>query len=184
MSSAGLGGGNQHGERSAAPLVRERIATARLPRCESLFPVIFGKGLAVIERLEGRHKIFGKGAVALTRRGNCRPPKVDIGGFIPYTAPVNITVQLRLFPSAEQADRFRDTMRRFNAACNAVAEVAFREQTANKFRLQKLVYEHLRTKHGIPADMAIRVMSSRAGGNSWAARSAESAASSSSTARS
>lgn len=71
---------------------------------------------------------------------------------------MNITVQLRLFPSAEQADRFRDTMRRFNAACNAVAEVAFREQTANKFRLQKLVYEHLRTKHGIPADMAIRVI--------------------------
>lgn len=53
---------------------------------------------------------------------------------------------------------FRDTMRRFNAACGAVAAVAFRERTASKFKLQPLVYQSIRSDYGIPADMAIRVI--------------------------
>jgi len=49
-------------------------------------------------------------------------------------------------------------MQRFNAACNAVSETAFREQTASKFTLQKLVYGAIRKEHNLPADMAIRVI--------------------------
>jgi predicted transposase len=48
-------------------------------------------------------------------------------------------VQVKLLPTAEQAALLLRTMETFNAACNAAAEVAFRERIANKLRLQPLV---------------------------------------------
>jgi IS605 OrfB family transposase len=50
-------------------------------------------------------------------------------------------------------------MERFNAACNAIAAVAFRERTANKIRLQKLVYQDIRCEFGLSAQMTVRAMS-------------------------
>lgn len=50
-------------------------------------------------------------------------------------------------------------MERFNVACHAVALVAFRERTANRIRLQKLVYYDIRERFGLPAQMAVRVIS-------------------------
>ncbi len=50
-------------------------------------------------------------------------------------------------------------MHAFNAACNSVAALAFAEQTANKFALQKLVYGELRTTYQLAAQLAIRAIS-------------------------
>lgn len=72
---------------------------------------------------------------------------------------MNLTLMVKLQPTPEQAAALLETMERFNAACNAVAEVAFREQTANKIRLQKLVYYDIRERFGLPAQMAVRVIS-------------------------
>ena len=72
---------------------------------------------------------------------------------------MNLTLMVKLQPTLEQAAALLETMERFNAACNAVAEVAFREQTANKIRLQKLVYYDIRERFGLPAQMAVRVIS-------------------------
>lgn len=71
---------------------------------------------------------------------------------------MKITLRLRLFPSAEQEAKLLDTMRKFNAACNAASKVAYEKQIANKHLLQKLIYQDLRREFGIPADMAIRVI--------------------------
>jgi putative transposase len=50
-------------------------------------------------------------------------------------------------------------MERFNAACDAIAEVAFREKTANKIRLQKVVYAEVRSQYGLSAQMTVRAIS-------------------------
>lgn len=47
---------------------------------------------------------------------------------------MKLTLMVKLQPTPEQAAALLETMERFNAACNAVAEVAFREQTAKMVR--------------------------------------------------
>lgn len=72
---------------------------------------------------------------------------------------MNLTLMVKLQPTADQSAALLEAMERFNAACNAVAEVAFQERTANKIRLQKLVYYDIRERFGLPAQMAVRVIS-------------------------
>ncbi|MER3403680.1 MAG: transposase, partial [Armatimonadota bacterium] len=64
---------------------------------------------------------------------------------------MNLTLTVKLQPTDEQHAALLETMERFNAACNAIAEVAFQERTANKIRLQKLVYYDIRERFGLPA---------------------------------
>ena len=69
------------------------------------------------------------------------------------------TMLLKLAPTTEQAQALLDTMHAFNEAANYVASVAFAEQTANKFELQKLVYGELRGTYKLAAQLAIRCIS-------------------------
>ena len=69
------------------------------------------------------------------------------------------TMLLKLVPTSEQHRALLETMHAFNAACNAIAEVAFSLKSANKFALQKQVYARLRAEFGLPAQMAIRAIS-------------------------
>jgi IS605 OrfB family transposase len=48
---------------------------------------------------------------------------------------------------------------RFNAACNTIAVVAFRARTANKIRLQQLVYPDIRWDFGLSAQLTVRAIS-------------------------
>ena len=64
-------------------------------------------------------------------------------------------IQIKLLPTTEQADALKETMRRFNAACNWVAEKAFERQLANSYALQKLYYYEVRETFDLPADIAI-----------------------------
>ena len=66
---------------------------------------------------------------------------------------------LKLVPTEDQHHALLETMHAFNAAANHVADVAFREQSANKFELQKLTYGELRTTYKLPAQLAIRAIS-------------------------
>ena len=45
---------------------------------------------------------------------------------------MNLTMRLKLLPMPEQADAMLRTMERFNAACDALAGVAFARRCANK----------------------------------------------------
>ena len=48
---------------------------------------------------------------------------------------MELTLAVKLAPSPEQHEALVATLERFNAACNAIAEVAFREHLANKIAL-------------------------------------------------
>ena len=70
-----------------------------------------------------------------------------------------VTELLKLAPSPEQADALLGTMRACNAAATRAAEVAFEHKTANKIRLQPLVYTELRETFGLSSQMAVRAIS-------------------------
>jgi len=69
------------------------------------------------------------------------------------------TLMVKLAPTGEQHSALLQTMERFNEACDAVATVAFALRTANKFRLQKAVYQDIRSRYKLSAQMAIRAIS-------------------------
>jgi IS605 OrfB family transposase len=71
---------------------------------------------------------------------------------------MKLTMQVKLQPAAEQAARLLATMARFNAACDAIAAVAFRERCANRVQLQKLVYHDIRRDFGLSAQMTVRAI--------------------------
>jgi IS605 OrfB family transposase len=68
------------------------------------------------------------------------------------------TVLVKLAPTPEQHAALLRTLEAFNAACNAIAEVAFAEHSANKIDLQKLVYYDIRQQFGLSSQMAIRAI--------------------------
>jgi IS605 OrfB family transposase len=70
-----------------------------------------------------------------------------------------VTEMLKLAPSPEQAEALLATMRACNAAASRAAEVAFEHRTANKIRLQPLVYGELRERFGLSSQMAVRAIS-------------------------
>ncbi len=72
------------------------------------------------------------------------------------------TLKVKLQTSPEEAEALRKTMHQFNAACNFVAEKAFELHTANKIKLQKVVYYQIREQFGISAQMAVRAISKAA----------------------
>jgi putative transposase len=76
-----------------------------------------------------------------------------------YNGRMKQTMLLKLAPSPEQHNALLETMHAFNDACNAIAQVAFDEQLANKFKLQKLVYAEVRQQFALSSQMAIRAIS-------------------------
>lgn len=71
---------------------------------------------------------------------------------------MKIVLQIKLLPDKPQHAALKDTMLVFNDACNYIAEVAFREQCASKFVLQKLVYDTVRKQFGLSAQLTIRAI--------------------------
>lgn len=69
------------------------------------------------------------------------------------------TMLLKLAPSPEQHTALLETMHAFNAACNDIAQTAYEEKLANKFKLQKIVYGDIRTRFKLSSQMAIRAIS-------------------------
>jgi putative transposase len=68
------------------------------------------------------------------------------------------TVLVKLAPTPEQHVALLRTLEAFNAACNAIADVAFAHHLANKIELQKLVYYDIRQRFGLSSQMAIRAI--------------------------
>jgi predicted transposase len=71
---------------------------------------------------------------------------------------MNLTLPVRLAPTPDQDAAPLVTVERFNEACDWIGEVAYREQIANKVRLQKAVYYDIRERFGLSAQMAIRAI--------------------------
>jgi IS605 OrfB family transposase len=68
------------------------------------------------------------------------------------------TLLVKLAPSPDDHDALLRTLEAFNAACNAIAEVAYEHHVANKLRLQPLVYYDIRDRFGLSAQMVIRAI--------------------------
>src|SRR5262249_4684379 len=75
-----------------------------------------------------------------------------------YIESMKQTALVKLAPTPAQHASLLRTLEAFNAACNAVAEVAFAHHLANKIELQKLVYYDIRQQFGLSAQMAIRAI--------------------------
>jgi predicted transposase len=69
------------------------------------------------------------------------------------------TLLVKLAPTPDQHAALLRTLETFNAACNAIAVVAFHEQCANKIELQRLVYYDIRERFGLSSQMTIRAIS-------------------------
>jgi IS605 OrfB family transposase len=68
---------------------------------------------------------------------------------------MNLTLKIKLCPDEVQSQALKNTMTRFNAACDFVAGVAFEQRLANKIAIQKLIYRDVREKFGLSAQLAI-----------------------------
>lgn len=66
---------------------------------------------------------------------------------------------VKLDPTPEQHAALLRTLEAFNAACDWIAMVAFREHISNAFKLQKLVYGEVRSRFGLSAQMTVRAIS-------------------------
>lgn len=68
------------------------------------------------------------------------------------------TLQVKLLPSPAQHALLVETMRAFNAACTWIADYAYTERCASKFVLQKALYQDIRQRFGLSAQLAIRAI--------------------------
>jgi putative transposase len=71
---------------------------------------------------------------------------------------MKLVLQTQLLPDSPTAARLRETVERFNEACNWLAGVAFEAKCSRTFDLHKIAYRDLREKFGLPADMALRCL--------------------------
>jgi len=72
---------------------------------------------------------------------------------------MKLTLLIKLVPTPEQHQALLETMERFNEACNDISKIAFKNRTANKIRLQKIVYYRIRKQYGLSAQMTVRAIS-------------------------
>ena len=68
------------------------------------------------------------------------------------------TLLVKLVPTPAQHAALLRTLEAFNAACNAIADVAYEHHLANKIELQKLVYYDVRQRFGLSSQMGIRAI--------------------------
>ncbi len=71
---------------------------------------------------------------------------------------MRLTLPVKLSPTSEQVRALLATVERFNAACDWIGAVAFRERCANKVALQKIVYYDTRARFGLSAQLSIRAI--------------------------
>jgi putative transposase len=65
---------------------------------------------------------------------------------------------IRLETSQDNKAILLETMKRYNEACNFVAERAFSLKIANKFKLHKQVYDETRQKFGLSSQFVVRII--------------------------
>jgi putative transposase len=68
------------------------------------------------------------------------------------------TIALTIRPNVTQAVALLRLQRQFNAACNAIAAVAWDQQQFDAYKLQRLVYGDVRTRFGLMAQHTIRAI--------------------------
>ena len=68
-----------------------------------------------------------------------------------------LTVQCKLSPTDSQAEEMEDTLKAFADACNWINQNT-PAKLRNKVRIQGIVYQDVRAKFGLSANLAIRAI--------------------------
>ncbi len=69
------------------------------------------------------------------------------------------TLMVKLDTAKEEHTALLETMNRFNEACNYISEIAFSIKSANKIKLQQIVYHDVRERFDLSSQLAIRAIS-------------------------
>src|SRR5437868_7270354 len=73
-----------------------------------------------------------------------------------YAHIMRLTIQLKLLPTAHQADALKRTLEAANAACDYISQVAWESKTFRQFAIHKLTYQAARETFGLAAQLAVR----------------------------
>jgi putative transposase len=71
---------------------------------------------------------------------------------------MKLIAQIRLLPTPAQADALKRTLEAANAACNVISHVAWETRTFKKYDLQQAIYQQVRERFGLSAQLAIRAI--------------------------
>jgi len=67
-------------------------------------------------------------------------------------------VRVKLRTNDVTAAALADTMAKFNAACNALSQIAWDTQTFRHFDLHKIAYHQIRADFGLPSQLTVRAL--------------------------
>ena len=71
---------------------------------------------------------------------------------------MKVIAQIKLNPTPQQHAALKQTLQQANAACNDISQTAWDTRTFKKFDLQKLVYQDVRQRFDLSAQMTVRVI--------------------------
>lgn len=71
---------------------------------------------------------------------------------------VTITAKFQIYPSLDQAESLRISMKAYTSACNWVSEKVFETHNLVQSKLNKLYYQELRSRFGLKSQMAQSVL--------------------------
>lgn len=72
---------------------------------------------------------------------------------------MKLTVRLKLLPSQEQKLSLLETIKKANAACNMISELAWEKRTFGQFKLHTLTYYAVKAEHALSSQMIVRCIS-------------------------
>ena len=68
------------------------------------------------------------------------------------------TIKIKLLPTKSQERSLRETMKRFNAACDFISEFAFENKCFKHFDIHKEIYYEIREKFKLSSQMTVRAL--------------------------
>lgn len=71
---------------------------------------------------------------------------------------MKLTAQIRLDSTPEQRDALSETLRRANAACDAISAEAFENKVFAPYKLQQRLYHRIREEFGLSAQVVVRCL--------------------------
>jgi predicted transposase len=71
---------------------------------------------------------------------------------------MKVIAQIKLNPTPQQHAALKQTLQQANAACNDISQTAWDTRTFKKFDLQTLVYQDVRQRFDLSAQMTVRVI--------------------------
>jgi putative transposase len=72
---------------------------------------------------------------------------------------MKLTLKVKLLPTQEQAGLLLQTMKKANAVCNAISDIAWENKVFNQFKIHNLCYHGFKSTFNLSAQMLVRCIS-------------------------